>query len=93
MAYTYGTSASTTLSETTVTSFERIFVQGANGNVSQSFKKYAQGETKSETYSGSLPSLASGTMSNGAIVGYEYRESNTDQPRLTQTTIAWSTVP
>lgn len=93
MPYTYGTPASTTLSESVATSFERVFVQGADGNIKQGFKKYAQGEKKVETYSTSLPTLASGTMSNGAIVGYEYRESNTDQPRVTETTLSWSTIP
>lgn len=93
MAYTYGTPASTTLSESVATSFERVFVQGADGNVKKGFKKFAQGEKKVETYSTSLPTLASGTMSNGATVSYEYRESNTDQPRVTETTLAWSTIP
>ena len=67
MAYTYGTPASTTLSETVATSFERVFIQGADGNVKKGFKKFAQSEKKVETYSTSLPTLASGTMSNGAI--------------------------
>lgn len=93
MAYTYGTPASATLSESVATSYEKVFVQGANGNVAAVFKKFAQGETKTETYSGTLPTLASGTMTNGAVVGYEYRESNTDEPRVTQTTVAWSTIP
>lgn len=93
MAYTYGTPASTTLSQTVATSFERVFIQGADGNVKKGFKKFAQGETRSETYTGTLPTLASGTMSNGAIVGYEYRESNTDEPRVTETALAWSTIP
>ena len=93
MAYTYGTPASTTLSETVATSFERVFIQGADGNVKKGFKKFAQGEKKVETYSTSLPTLASGTMSNGAVVGYEYRESNTDQPRVTETQLSWSTIP
>jgi len=93
MAYTYGTPASTTLSQTVATSFEKLFVQGADGDVKEVFKKYAQAETRTETYSGTLPTLASGTMSNGAIVGYEYRESNTDEPRVTETTLAWETIP
>jgi hypothetical protein len=93
MAFTYGTPASTTLSETVATTFERIFVQGADGDVVKGFKKYAQGEAKTETYSTltTLGSLASGSMSNGATVGYEYRESNTDQPRLTATKLSWGT--
>jgi len=93
MAFTYGTPASSTLSETVATSFEKLFVQGADGDVKQVFKKYAQGETRTETYSVTLPTLASGTMSNGAIVGFEYRESNTDEPRVTETTLAWGTIP
>lgn len=94
MPYTYGTPASTTLSETVSTSMELLFVQGADGNVKQSFKKYAQGENKTEIYSTltSLASLANGSMSNGATVGYEYRESNTDQPRLTTTKLSWGTI-
>lgn len=93
MAYTYGTPASTTLSETVSTTFERVFIQGADGNVKKGFKKYAAGEKKVETYTTTLPTLASGTMSNGAIVGYEYRESNTDQPRVTETQASWSVIP
>lgn len=93
MAFTYGTPASTTLSETVATTFERIFIQGADGAVKEGFKKYAQVEKKTETYTATLPTLASGTMSNGAVVGFEYRESNTDQPRVTETTLAWSTIP
>jgi hypothetical protein len=46
MAYTYGTPASTTLSETVSTSFERAFIQGADGSMKAQFKKYAQGESK-----------------------------------------------
>lgn len=95
MAYTYGTPASTTLSETVATTLERIFVQGADGDVVKSFKKYAQGEAKTEVYDlsrSSLPTLATGSMSNGATVGYEYRESNTDQPRLTTTKLSWGTI-
>ncbi|NBQ64092.1 MAG: hypothetical protein EBS49_00910 [Verrucomicrobia bacterium] len=94
MAYTYGTPASTTLSETVATTFERVFVQGADGNVKKGFKKFAQGETRTEVYDpsrSSLPSLASGSMSSGATVGYEYRETNTDQPRLSTTKLAWGT--
>lgn len=93
MPFTYGTPASGTLSESVATSFERVFVQGAAGSVVYSAKKYAQGETKVETYSSTLPSLSTGTLSNGATVGYEYRETNTDEPRLTTTQLAWSTIP
>jgi len=93
MAYTYGTPASTTLSESVATSFERLFVQGADGSVKAQFKKYAQGEAKTETYTATLPTLATGTLTNGSITAYEYKESNTDQPRVTQTTMAWSTIP
>ena len=93
MAYTYGTPASTTLSETVATSFERVFVQGADGNVKKGFKKFAKGEKRVESYSTTLPTLASGTMTNGSVVGYEYRETNTDQPRVTETQLSWSTVP
>jgi hypothetical protein len=93
MAYTYGTPASTTLSETVSTTFERVFIQGADGNVKKGFKKFAAGEKKVETYSTTLPTLASGTMANGAVVAYEYRESNTDQPRVTETQASWSTIP
>ena len=93
MPYTYGTPASTTHSETVATSFERLFVQGADGAVKQGFKKYAQGEKRVETYSTTLPTLASGTMSNGAVVGYEYRETNTDEPRVTETQLSWGTIP
>jgi len=93
MAYTYGTPASTTLSETVATSFERLFVQGADGNVKKTFKKFAQGERRVETYSSTLPTLASGTMTNNSVVGYEYRETNTDQPRVTETQLSWSTIP
>jgi len=93
MAYTYGTPASTTLSESVATSFERLFVQGADGTVKAQFKKYAQGESKTETYTTTLPTLATGTLTNGSITAYEYKESNTDQPRVTQTTMAWSTIP
>ena len=95
MPYTYGTPASTTLSETVATSFERLFVQGADGAVKQGFKKYAQGEKRVETYIGSnpLPTLASGTMANGAVVGFEYRETNTDEPRVTETQLSWGTIP
>jgi hypothetical protein len=93
MAYTYGTPASTTLSETVATSFERVFIQGADGAMKAQFKKYAQAETKTESYTTTLPTLASGTLSNGSITAYEYKESNTDQPRVTQTAMAWSTVP
>ena len=93
MAYTYGTPASTTLSETVATSFERLFVQGADGSVKQGFKKYAQGEKRVETYSSTLPTLASGTMTNGAVVGFEYRETNTDEPRVTETQLSWGTIP
>jgi hypothetical protein len=93
MPYTYGTPASNTLSETVATSFERLFVQGADGNVKQGFKKYAQGEKRVETYSTTLPTLASGTMSNGAVVGYEYRETNSDEPRVTETQLSWGTIP
>jgi hypothetical protein len=93
MAYTYGTPASTTLSETVATSFERLFVQGADGAVKAGFKKYAQGEKRVETYSSTLPTLASGSMSNGAVVGFEYRETNTDEPRVTETQLSWSTIP
>ena len=93
MAYTYGTPASTTLSESVATSFERVFIQGADGSVKATFKKYAQGETKTESYSTTLPTLASGTLSNGSITAYEYKETNTDQPRVTQTAMAWSTIP
>ncbi len=93
MPYTYGTPASTTLSETVATSFERLFVQGSDGAVKQGFKKYAQGEKRVETYSSTLPTLASGTMTNGAVVGFEYRETNTDEPRVTETQLSWSTIP
>lgn len=93
MAYTYGTPASTTLSETVSTSFERLFVQGSDGSVKAQFKKFARGETKTETYSSTLPTLATGSLTNGSITSYEYRESNTDNPRVTQTTMAWSTIP
>lgn len=93
MAYTYGTPASTTLSETVATTFEKLFVQGADGDVKKAFKKYAQGERKVETYSETLPTLASGTMSDGAVVAYEYRESNTDQPRVTETQLRWGSIP
>jgi hypothetical protein len=93
MAYTYGTPASTTLSESVATSFERLFVQGADGSVKAQFKKYAQGESKTDTYTTTLPTLATGTLTNGSITAYEYKESNTDQPRVTQTTMAWSTIP
>lgn len=57
------------------------------------FKKYAQSESKTETYTTTLPTLATGTLSNGSITAYEYKESNTDQPRVTQTAMAWSTIP
>lgn len=93
MAFTYGTPAGSTLSESVATSFERVFVQGATGNVVYSAKKYAQAETKTETYSSTLPALATGSLNNGATVGYEYRETNTDEPRLTTTLLAWSTIP
>jgi hypothetical protein len=93
MAYTYGTPASTTLSESVATSFERLFVQGGDGSVKAQFKKYAQGEAKTETYTTTLPTLATGTLTNGSITAYEYKESNTDQPRVTQTAMAWSTIP
>lgn len=93
MPYTYGTPASTTLSETVATTFEKLFVQGADGDVKQVFKKYAQAEKKVETYSSTLPNLANGSMTNGSIVGYEYRESNTDEPRVTETQLSWSTIP
>jgi hypothetical protein len=93
MAYTYGTPASTTLSETVATSFERLFVQGSDGAIRKGFKKYAQGERRVETYSGTLPTLASGTMTNGAVVGFEYRETNTDEPRVTETQLSWGTIP
>jgi len=95
MAFTYGTPASTTLSETVATTFERVFVQGADGDVVKSFKKFAKGENVTEVYDlgrSTLPTLATGSMSNGATVGYEYRESNTDQPRLTTTKCSWATI-
>lgn len=93
MAFSYGTPAGSTLSESVATSYERVFVQGAAGDVVYSAKKYAQQETKTEIYSSTLPALTTGTMSNGATVGYEYRETNTDEPRLTTTNLAWSTIP
>jgi len=93
MAYTYGTPATGTLSETVATSFERAFIQGADGSMKAQYKKYAQGEAKTETYTATLPTLASGTLTNGSITAYEYKESNTDQPRVTQTAMAWSTIP
>jgi hypothetical protein len=61
--------------------------------VKAGFKKYAQGERRVETYSSTLPTLASGTMTNGAVVGFEYRETNTDEPRVTETHLSWGTIP
>lgn len=92
MAYTYGTSGSN-LTESVATAFERVFVQDKDGKVTKTFKKYAQAEGSSQAYSGTLPTLASGDMSNGAVVSYEYSESNTDEPKVTTNTMSWAVIP
>lgn len=92
MAYTYGTS-SPNITESVATAFERIFVQNSEGQVTKTFKKHAQSESSTQVYSANLPALASGDMSNGAIVSYEYSESNTDEPKLTTNTMSWGAIP
>lgn len=93
MSLTYGTPLTGTLSETVTTTMERLFVQGDKGDVVGTFKKYAQVETKTEKYETltGLGTVTTGSLTSGATVGYEYRETNTDQPRLTTTRLSWGT--
>ena len=51
MPYTYGTPASTTLSETVATSFERLLVLGSDGAVKKGVKKYDQRAKPEDTHS------------------------------------------
>jgi len=92
MALTYGTGGSN-LNITVATAFSRSTSQGANGNVTKTYKKYARGETSTERYDTALPALASGTLDNGDIISYQYTESNTDEPKVTETTVAFGTIP
>ena len=92
MPLTYGTGGDN-LNITVATAFERLFVQGANGNVTKTYKKYARGETSTESYGTDLPTLASGTIANGNIISYQYTESNTDEPKVTETTVRFATIP
>jgi hypothetical protein len=94
MAYVYGTSASTNVSESVVTTNELAPIVGATGAVVTVFQKYARGEARTETVgTASLPTLFTGSMGSTArITSYEYRESPVEPQRLTTTTTQLTTI-
>jgi len=94
MAYTYGTTASSNVSESVVTTNELAPIVGAAGTVVTVFQKYARGEASTETVgSASLPTLFTGSMGSSArIISYEYRESPVEPNRLTTNTTQLTTI-
>jgi hypothetical protein len=94
MAYIYGTTASSNVTESVVTTNELAPIVGATGAVVTVFQKYARGEASTETVgSASLPTLFTGSMGTTArITSYEYRESPVEPNRLTTNTTQLTTI-
>ena len=96
MAYTYGTSSASNVSESVVTTNELAPVVGQTGAVVTVFQKYARAEGSTESVvstSASLPTLFTGSMSTTArTTGFEYREAPIEPARLTTKTTQLTTI-
>ena len=87
MAMTYG--VSTGISQNQNLSDDYVYVTGTDGTVVKHFKKYRRVETVTDT----LPdSFSFPSVSSAGSFRQELRLSNTDFARLSNTSVAFSTI-